>query len=354
MRALRFARYGPPDVLRVEQMPEPTPAAGQAKVRVHAVALNPLDWKLRKGDLRLLPVLRGPPRGLGVDFCGEIVAVGGGAEARHVGERVFGSLLPFGRDGALADYLVAPFDRIMAAPQALDDAHAATLPIAGGTALQALTDEAHVRSGQRVLITGAAGGVGHFAVQIARHLGAYVVAVCGPANVEFVRALGADEVVDYTRDDFTRRGDRFDVVFDAAGASSFAASRRVLAADGRYVNTLGDARAFFRDGACRRRGAPDVAPALHRARAALRRRQGAAARRSRRRRRDPSARRAHDRARGGCGGAARDGNRPRPRQDRRAHGLTGPAQAFSGRQTAALQTDSGANRRMRTTNGKRL
>jgi len=125
-----------------------------------------------------------------------------------------------------------------------------------------------VRSGQRVLITGAAGGVGHFAVQIARHLGAYVVAVCGPANVEFVRALGADEVVDYTRDDFTRRGDRFDVVFDAAGASSFAASRRVLAADGRYVNTLGDARAFFRDGACRRRGAPDVAPALHRARAA--------------------------------------------------------------------------------------
>jgi len=268
MRALRFARYGPPDVLRVEQMPEPTPAAGQAKVRVHAVALNPLDWKLRKGDLRLLPVLRGPPRGLGVDFCGEIVAVGGGAEARHVGERVFGSLLPFGRDGALADYLVAPFDRIMAAPQALDDAHAAALPIAGGTALQALTDEAHVRSGQRVLITGAACGVGHFAVQIARHLGAYVVAVCGPANVEFVRALGADEVVDYTRDDFTRRGDRFDVVFDAAGASSFAASRRVLAADGRYVNTLGDARAFFRDGACRRRGAPDVAPALHRARAA--------------------------------------------------------------------------------------
>ena len=242
MRALRFARFGPPDVLRVEEIAEPVPAAGQAKVRVHAVALNPIDWKLRKGDLRLVPLLRRPPRGVGLDFCGEIVAVGGGAQARHVGERVFGSLQAFGRDGALADYLVAPFERMVPAPRALDDEHAAALPIAGGTALQALTDEAHARRGQRVLITGAAGGVGHFAVQIARHLGASVVAVCGPANVDFVRALGADEVVDYTRDDFTRRSDRFDVVLDAAGASSFAASRGVLSENGRYMNTLGAMR----------------------------------------------------------------------------------------------------------------
>jgi NADPH2:quinone reductase len=111
--------------------------------------------------------------------------------------------------------------------------------------LQALTDDAHVHSGDRVLITGAAGGVGHFAVQIARHLGAYVIAVCGPSNVEFVRTLGADEVVDYTRDDFTRRDDRVDVVFDAACASSFAASRSVLTESGRYVNTIGSAQAFF-------------------------------------------------------------------------------------------------------------
>lgn len=244
MRALRFARYGPPEVLRVEELPEPAPAAGEAKVRVHAVGLNPIDWKVRKGDLRFVPILRGPPRGLGCDFAGEIVAVGGGASERHVGERVFGSLLPFGRNGALAEYLVASFARMIPAPAALDDAHAAALPLAGGTALQSLIDEAHVKRGQRVLVTGAAGGVGHYAVQIACHLDAYVVAVCGHDNVEFVRGLGADEVVDYSREDFTRRGDRFDLVFDAAGVSSFAASRRLLTDTGRYVNTLGDMAAF--------------------------------------------------------------------------------------------------------------
>jgi NADPH:quinone reductase-like Zn-dependent oxidoreductase len=245
MRALRFARYGPPEVLRVEDVPERDPAAGEAKVRVHAVALNPLDWKIRKGELRLLPMLRPPPRGSGVDFCGEIVAVGGGAQERHVGERVLGSLSPFGRDGALADYLIAPLDRLVRAAESLDDAHAAALPTAGGTALQALTDEAHVQGGQRVLVTGAAGGVGHFAVQIARRLGAHVAGVCGPDNVAFVRELGADDVVDYTREDFTRRMERFDVVFDAAGASSFAAARRVMTDTGCYINTLGNANAFL-------------------------------------------------------------------------------------------------------------
>ncbi len=245
MRALRFDRYGPPDVLRVEEVAEPLPPAGHGKVRVHAVALNPLDWKLRAGHLRFLPNLRGPPRGLGCDFAGEIVAVGGGATERHVGERVFGSILPFGRDGALAEYLVAPYDRLLPLPATLDAQAACTLPIAAGTALRALTDEARVTSGQRVLITGAAGGVGHFAVQIASHLQAYVVGVCSARNADFVRALGADEAVDYEREDFTRRHDRFDVVFDAACASSFAAARRVLAPRGCYVNTGGDAAAVL-------------------------------------------------------------------------------------------------------------
>src|SRR5690242_9546994 len=116
MRALRFDRYGPPDVLHVAELPEPTPGAGQAKVRVKAVALNPLDAKVRSGDLRLVPIMRGPPRGLGCDFAGEIVGVGGGAGPRHAGERVFGSLLPFGRDGALAQFIVVPFDRLLPIP----------------------------------------------------------------------------------------------------------------------------------------------------------------------------------------------------------------------------------------------
>jgi NADPH:quinone reductase-like Zn-dependent oxidoreductase len=243
MRALRYDRYGTADVLHVAQLAEPTPAAGEAKVRVRAASLNPLDWKIRAGHVRLIPLFRGPPRGIGCDFAGEVVGVGGGASARHAGERVFGSIVPFPRDGALAEFVVVPADRIVPIPESLDFEHAAALPIAGGTALQAIVDHARIAAGQRVLITGAAGGVGHFAVQIAKHLGAHVVGVCGAANAGFVRGLGADEVIDYAREDFTRRDDRFDLVFDAACASSFAAARRVLADAGCYVNTGGAAAA---------------------------------------------------------------------------------------------------------------
>jgi NADPH:quinone reductase-like Zn-dependent oxidoreductase len=240
MRALRYRRYGSPDVLAIEEVPEPVPLAGQAKVRVHAVGLNPVDWKILAGHLRLIPLVPSPPRGVAFDFAGEIVAVGGGATERHVGERVFGSLMPFARDGACCEFIPIAYDRLLPLPAEIDDAHAAALPIAGGTAVQALTEHAHLAPGQRVLITGAAGGVGHFAVQIAKHLGAYVVGVCSARNADFVRNLGADEVVDYATQDFTRREDRFDVVFDAACASSFAAARRVLTESGTYLNTGGD------------------------------------------------------------------------------------------------------------------
>jgi NADPH:quinone reductase-like Zn-dependent oxidoreductase len=211
--------------------------------------LNALDWKILAGHVRFVPVFRSPPRGVGFDFSGEIVGVGGGATSRYVGQRVFGSLLPFGRDGACAEYMVVPYDRTLELPQEVDDDQAAALPIAGGTALQALTDEARLTAGQRVLITGAAGGVGHFGVQIAKHLGAHVVAVCSASNSDFARSLGADEVVDYAKHDFTRRDDRFDVVFDAACASSFAAARRVLTESGIYINTGGDAGSLIRTAA---------------------------------------------------------------------------------------------------------
>ena len=199
MRALRYDRYGPLDVLRVEELLEPSPGVGRAKIRVRAVGLNPVDWKIVAGHLRFLPLFRRPPRGVGLDYAGEIVGVGGGATQRYFGERVFGSLMPFGRDGACADFVVAPYNRIVSLPPEVDYVQAAALPIAGGTALQALADEAHVTSGQRVLITGAAGGVGHFAVQIAKHLGAHVVAICSARNADFVRSLGANEVVDYAK-----------------------------------------------------------------------------------------------------------------------------------------------------------
>lgn len=241
MRALRFDRFGPPEVLHIVDVAEPVPRAGEVKVRVHTASLNPLDWKIRAGHVRWLPVFRQPPRTPGCDFAGEICGVSAGAKSHYVGQRVFGSLLPFGRDGALAEYLVAGVDRLAAMPEDLDYLQAAALPVAGGTALRALVDEARLVAGQRILITGAAGGVGHFAVQLGKHLGAYVVAVCGAANADFVRRLGADEVVDYARDDYARRDDRFDVVFDAASASSFVTARRVLAAGGCYINTGGNA-----------------------------------------------------------------------------------------------------------------
>lgn len=245
MRALRFHSYGPPDVLRIDDLPEPSPGVGQVKVRVQAVALNPLDSKIRAGHLRFIPLFRSPPRGVGTDFAGEIVGIGEGTSARRVGERVFGSLSPFGREGALADIIVVPDDGVLPIPQNVDAAQAACLPVAGGTALQALTDESHVLPDQWVLITGAAGGVGHFAVQIAKSFRAYVVAVCSAENAAFARELGADEVVDYAREDFTRRNDRFDVIFDAASASSFAAARPVLDESGVYINTSGDAAALI-------------------------------------------------------------------------------------------------------------
>ena len=244
MRALRYDRYGPPDVLRVVEVPEPRPKAGELGVRVCAASANPVDWKNCAGHMRWLPGFRGPPRGIGCDFAGEIVAVGGGATTHYVGERVFGAVNPFVRDGALAEFVVVSNDSV-AASGALSDDSAAALPVAGGMALQALIDVAKLAVGQRVFINGAAGGVGHFAVQIAKHTGAYVVGSCGAGNAEFVRSLGADEVVDYRHDDFTRRNDRFDVVFDAAGVSSFDAARRVLTQSGVYLNTGGSAAAVI-------------------------------------------------------------------------------------------------------------
>jgi NADPH:quinone reductase-like Zn-dependent oxidoreductase len=244
MRALRYHRYGSPDVLQIDELPEPSPGADEAKVLVRAVALNPIDWKIRAGHVRYVPLFRSPPRGVGVDFAGEIASVGGGATRRRVGERVLGSLSPFGREGSCTDYVVVPYDRLSPIPEGIDDFQAATLPIAGGTALQALDDDAQadeLEEAGRVLITGAAGGVGHFAVQIAKYFGLHVVAVCSARNADFARLLGADEVIDYAKEDFTLREDRFDVVFDAACASSFEQSRRVLTTSGCYINTSGDA-----------------------------------------------------------------------------------------------------------------
>jgi NADPH:quinone reductase-like Zn-dependent oxidoreductase len=248
MRAIRYRRFGPPELLEVVDVDPPEPAAGEIKVRIAAASLNPLDWKIRDGHLRLVPVLARPPRGTGTDFAGEIVATGGGPGPRHVGERVFGSLSPFGRQGSCAEFVTVPAQHAVAMPPALTFEQAATLPVAGGTAVQALADDGRLTAGQRVLVTGGAGGVGHFAVRYAKHLGAHVSATCGPSNVEFVAGLGADRVIDYTRTDVHACGETFDLVFDAVNALDWRRARRLLVPGGLYLGTAGSTAAAIATG----------------------------------------------------------------------------------------------------------
>jgi NADPH:quinone reductase-like Zn-dependent oxidoreductase len=248
MRAIRYRRFGPPEVLEVVDVDPPEPAAGEIKVRVAAASLNPLDWKIRDGHLRLVPVLARPPRGTGTDFAGEIVAIGGGPGPRHVGERVFGSLSPFGRQGSCAEFVTVPAHHAVAVPPSLSFPQAATLPVAGGTAVQALADDGRLTAGQRVLITGGAGGVGHFAVRYAKHLGAHVSATCSPSNVEFVSSLGADRVMDYTTTDVLACGETFDLVFDAVNALDWRRARRLLVRGGLYLGTAGSTAAAIATG----------------------------------------------------------------------------------------------------------
>jgi NADPH:quinone reductase-like Zn-dependent oxidoreductase len=273
MKAVRYDRFGPPEVLRVEDIAEATPAANEVLVRVRAASLNPLDCKIRDGELRFVPVLARPPRGSGCDFAGEIVSIGGGVTRHFVGERVFGSVSPFGRDGSFAEYASVATYKLATIPDGLGFAAAAALPFAAGTALQALQDHARVTAGQRVLVTGAAGGVGHFAVQLAKHAGARVTAVCSGSNVPFVRALGADDAIDYAQEDFVARGGLYEVILDAAGASDYHRCRAVLAPAGIYLNTAGSfgavARTVFGALAARVSSRHRVVPLALRASAAM-------------------------------------------------------------------------------------
>lgn len=241
MRALRYDRFGPPEVLQLADVAQPVPSAGQVLVKVLAASLNPLDWKIRAGHVRLVPLFARPPRTPGTDLAGEIVGVGGGPGPRHLGEQVFGSLSPFGSDGSCAEYAVINADRVVPIPRGVSCEAAATLPVAGGAALQALVVEANLQPGQRALITGAAGGVGHFAVQLAKHLGAKVVATCGPGNVEFVRSLGADEVLDYTRDEATSLPRSFDLVLDLAESLGWRRANALLVRGGLFLGVGGSA-----------------------------------------------------------------------------------------------------------------
>jgi len=233
MKAIVHRAYGSPDVLEVRELEKPPLTDDGALVRVRAASVNPADWYSMTGRpfiARLFMGLRRPKSDrTGIDFAGTVEAVGKDVAHVRPGDAVFGA-----RNGALAEY-VCVREAVVPKPANVTMEEAAAVPVAALTALQGLRDKGQVRPGQKVLINGASGGVGTFAVQIAKALGAEVTAVCSTRNVDLARSLGADHVVDYTREDFTRGGRRYDLILDIAGNRSWSAFRRVLAPRARLV-----------------------------------------------------------------------------------------------------------------------
>lgn len=234
MKAILYTEYGSPDVLRLTEVEKPLPKDNEILVQIHAASANPLDWHFMRGKpylIRPTSGLRKPkdPR-LGVDFAGRVEAVGSGVTAFRPGDEVFGS-----RRGAFAEYLCTQGKAMALKPANLTFEQAAAIPVAATTALQGLRDKAAVQPGQRVLINGAAGGVGTFAVQLAKVFGAEVTAVCSTRNVDLVRSLGADHVIDYTQENFTQSSQKYDLLYDIIGNQPLTACLRILNAEGKMI-----------------------------------------------------------------------------------------------------------------------
>src|SRR6516164_3796351 len=236
MKAIVHRCYGSPDVIRYEDLPRPAPADNEILVKVQAASVNPLDWHYLEGTPYMLRIEAGfgkpdDPR-LGVDFSGTVEAVGKSISRFKPGDEVFG-----GKFGALAQYIVVREERAVALkPASVTHEQAAAVAIAGVTALQALRDNGHIHAGQNVLVNGASGGVGTFAVQIAKSFGANVTGVCSTHNVDLVRSLGADQVIDYTKENFTKGNERYDVILDNVGTGhSLSEYKKVMVPEGKYV-----------------------------------------------------------------------------------------------------------------------
>ncbi|MCC5476435.1 NADP-dependent oxidoreductase [Streptomyces barringtoniae] len=227
MRAVVQDGFGGPEVLRVQQVPRPVPLPTEVLVRVHAAGINPVDWKTR-GGTGMAGVLGEPPFTLGWDVSGVVEEVGFGVTTLKAGDEVYGMPWFPRAANAYAEYVTAPARQFAHKPATLDHVHAAAVPLAALTAWQAVVDTAHVQAGQRVLVTAAAGGVGHFAVQFARHLGAHVIATASAARHPWLKELGADETVDYTTTRFEDAADDVDVVIDLVGDAHDSTSTRSL------------------------------------------------------------------------------------------------------------------------------
>lgn len=246
MKAIVSDKYGQPDVLELREVEKPTPLANEVLIRVCAASVNAYDWHLLTADIFLVRLMGGgllkpKDRIPGADVAGRVEAVGGNVKQFRPGDEVFGDIA----HGAFAEYVCAPESRLVLKPASLSFEEAAAVPMAALTALQGLRDAGQIQPGQKVLINGASGGVGTFAVQIAKSFGAEVTAVCSPRNLEQARALGADWVIDYTLEDFTQNGQRYDLILAANGYHPLSAYKRALTPKGVYVMAGGTAAQIF-------------------------------------------------------------------------------------------------------------
>ncbi|MDH4231931.1 MAG: NAD(P)-dependent alcohol dehydrogenase [Nitrospirota bacterium] len=236
MKAAVIDRYGGSEVVHIRDVTPPVSGRSDVLVRVHAASVNPLDWKVRSGMTKILTG-RAFPKILGSECAGEIVEKGAGVTLFQKGDQVI--VYPgIRRLGAFAEYVAAGGQNTFLKPRNITFGQASGIPVAGIAALQALRDLGHIEPGMKVLINGASGGVGHFAVQIAKVFNSAVTAVCSDANADFARGLGADRTIDYLKEDFTKGEERFDVIFDAVTKRTFAECRKALTPTGVYVSTL--------------------------------------------------------------------------------------------------------------------
>ncbi len=235
MKAIIFEQYGSPDVLQFKDVPKPTPEADEVLVKVEAAGANPADWRRMRANpflVRLSDGLSKPKDNrLGADIAGMVEAVGSNVSKFQVGDAVFGEI----GKGGFAEYVAVSETLLVAKPKTLSFVEAASIPVVGFTALQGLHDSGKMQASDHVVINGASGGIGTFAVQYAKAMGAEVTGVCSGRNVELVRSLGADHVIDYTQEDFTKNGQQYDLIYDAVGNLSVADMQRALTPNGRGV-----------------------------------------------------------------------------------------------------------------------
>jgi NADPH:quinone reductase-like Zn-dependent oxidoreductase len=249
MKQIIYEKYGSPAVLQLKEVEKPTPKENEVLVKIHAASVNALDWHLLTADIFLVRfmgggVLKPKNNRLGADMAGIVEAVGAAVSEFKPGDAVFGDIAPWGY-GGFGEYVAVPEKALAPKPANLSFEQAAAVPVAGFTALQGLRDVGQIQAGQRVLIQGAAGGVGTFAVQIAKYYAAEVTAVTSARNLEQARSLGADHLIDYAKEDFTQSGQQYDLILGVNGYHPLSAYKRAMAPQGIYVMAGGQPRQIF-------------------------------------------------------------------------------------------------------------